>query len=589
MTDETPKPKPDQVDAATLARCDGPRRQLVFWSAVLLFIDLAEVNLSVPSTLELEGYASLFQLIENPRVIPACLSLVIMYFGFRLFVEWHQIPPEARQGRINQADIYVAVALGCLSLLVLVASNAGGADVGNLRLVPLTTLVTVPLAFALVFAFVFSAFNTTFTKVRTSLALIAIGLLFVASALLLLPPVQHQDERASRVDAATLFADLDALLNETEPSPQDVARGQRWRKRIAAFSPNDNQLSGIADRFAEIAGKPRTSSDVLLVLAIDADQKVRIATAANQNTPDGTLNMLAKDAVPEVRAKVAENQRTPESTLTHLAGDAVPEVRAKVAENQRTPESTLTHLAGDAVPEVRAKVAENQRTPESTLTELAGDAVPEVRAKVAENQRTPESTLTHLAGDAVPEVRAKVAENQRTPESTLTELAGDAVPEVRAKVAENQRTPESTLTELAKNDVVNVQVAVARNPCMPAVVLQELLAKKDACVDNALSSNASVPEALCAMAKDSDPKVRATAAAHPATPQSALMILAGDDVVDVQVAVAKNSELRNGPYKVLDKELSEKSILCSRMAYQKDLNDSVIVLLKRHCTTRPDL
>ena len=443
MTNEMPMPNPVPIDAATFARCDGPRRQLVFWSAVLLFIDLAGINLSVPSTLELEGYASLLQLVENPRVIPACLSLVVMYFVFRLIVEWLQFPPSHRPGRIHQADICVAIGLGCLSLCVLAASNAG-VDVGSLPLVLVTTIATILVVFALLFAFFLSAVVPQFPKVWTYLALIPIGILTIASLFVLSQRVDIQETRARRVDAATLFAKLDALLDKESLSPEDVARGQRWRERIAAFSPGDGQLPGIANRFAEIAAHSRTASDVLLVLAIDEDQNVLIATAANQNTPVGTLDMLAENIEATIRSAVGANRAAPKAVLDRLANDRDSAVRTKVAANQATPESSLMHLAKDDVVDVQVAVARNLNTPANVLTKL----------------------LDKMANDDDPIARATTAAHPMTSITTLTQLAKDDVVDVRAKVAANPRTRESTLTVLAGDEEIDVQVAVGTNTAL---------------------------------------------------------------------------------------------------------------------------
>ena len=85
--------------ASELERCDRPRRQLVLWSTVLLVLALADVRLSsVVETLGgLGSAAGLLRLIDDHRVIQACLALSVLYFGFRLIVEWYRIPSKTRE------------------------------------------------------------------------------------------------------------------------------------------------------------------------------------------------------------------------------------------------------------------------------------------------------------------------------------------------------------------------------------------------------------------------------------------------------------------------------------------------------------
>ena len=128
-------------DSDHLERCDRPRRQLVVWSAVLLFLTLVVGSMQSISTLELQGAASLLGLVENPTVIPACLVVVILYFCFRLLVEWRQVPSQTRQKTHYRADFVVTYGIAWLSLIVFILVKTNILNVQTDAIIPAASVI----------------------------------------------------------------------------------------------------------------------------------------------------------------------------------------------------------------------------------------------------------------------------------------------------------------------------------------------------------------------------------------------------------------------------------------------------------------
>ena len=71
-----------------------------------------------------------------------------------------------------------------------------------------------------------------------------------------------------------------------------------------------------------------TPSDVLAILALDVEWKIRMGVAANLRAPVGALNRLATDESESVRWWVARHRRTPQPALARLSRDECERVRA---------------------------------------------------------------------------------------------------------------------------------------------------------------------------------------------------------------------------------------------------------------------
>lgn len=139
-----------------------------------------------------------------------------------------------------------------------------------------------------------------------------------------------------------------------------------------------------------IQGNQRTIGTVSPVRRLRPGQKRRSARKATQGL-ETAIAQFTLPALPDgdedliVRLAAAQNPRTTTDLLLLLAADADVEVRLAVADNPRTPSQALYMLAGDSELIVRSFVACNENTPEEVLALLAQDPAAEVRITLATN------------------------------------------------------------------------------------------------------------------------------------------------------------------------------------------------------------
>jgi hypothetical protein len=119
-----------------------------------------------------------------------------------------------------------------------------------------------------------------------------------------------------------------------------------------------------------------------------------------------------------------------------------------------------------------------------------------------------------------------LAANPGAPKPLLW-LLGERRWDVQAIVAGNPRCPRRVQGSLAWSAVWGVRAAVAANPATDPVVLAILAGGRAACVRLHVAANPSLAQALAdRLLRDSDPYVRAVAAAHPAVSADGLHRLA---------------------------------------------------------------
>ena len=121
---------------------ERPRRQLVLWSAALLFVTFTGVRLRTDVTSELQGAASLLRVVENPRVIPVCLALIVLYLCFRLAIQWHKIPSKIKAEAVPSADFYLAVSIAGISLAAFISVSFDFFSLRAHYFIPIATMLT---------------------------------------------------------------------------------------------------------------------------------------------------------------------------------------------------------------------------------------------------------------------------------------------------------------------------------------------------------------------------------------------------------------------------------------------------------------
>lgn len=89
---------------------------------------------------------------------------------------------------------------------------------------------------------------------------------------------------------------------------------------------SNRERNSIENRFA-IAHNPKTSIEILMLLAYDFNSAVRVAIASHLAAPRDTLRILSQDAHPHVRVAVARHPRTSPAIRDTLPEDTDANVR----------------------------------------------------------------------------------------------------------------------------------------------------------------------------------------------------------------------------------------------------------------------
>ncbi len=200
-----------------------------------------------------------------------------------------------------------------------------------------------------------------------------------------------------------------------------------------------------------LAQNPKTSSEVLMKLANNEDNNIRMSVAKNPNTSVEILEKLANDKDWQIRLIIAKNQKAPKEVLMKLADDKDNAVKESVASNSNTPIKVLEKLADDKDWQIRIIIAKNQKVPKEVLMKLADDKDNVVKEIVASNSNTPKETLKKLVEDEDLIVRRYVALNSNAPKEILEKLADDDHWLVRHHVASNKNTPKEILEKLSND------------------------------------------------------------------------------------------------------------------------------------------
>lgn len=139
-------------------------------------------------------------------------------------------------------------------------------------------------------------------------------------------------------------------------------------------------LSSAAKVRTEVARHPKAPLSVLDRLKMDEDKYVRVEVAKNPNISLAIMEYLAKDSI--------NSKPTSRSCLSYgyrVWTDYHHQVRLAIAANTQTPETILNKLKSDHNLFVRRAVAENYNTSIETLKELLNDEAPKIIESAKDN------------------------------------------------------------------------------------------------------------------------------------------------------------------------------------------------------------
>jgi hypothetical protein len=262
--------------------------------------------------------------------------------------------------------------------------------------------------------------------------------------------------RAAVAQAPSLSEDaMKQLSQDSDPTVKKLllSRGDLSRGALLALARDgDSQIC---------AGLPIAVMEQVAEEAEANDVWASDMLLAASRCPDDTMRRYA----------AREATGSAASLLLDLAADASESVRVAVAGNAASTWESLSPLSSDKSPTVRAAVAGNDNATPESLSQLVSDPDSQVRLAVLRNPNTPEGTLDLLASDDDYGVRLALAKNMRVSPNSLEILSSDTEVAIRQAVAQNDQAPASALARLARDAKTAIQAAVARNPGATTEVL----------------------------------------------------------------------------------------------------------------------
>ena len=247
--------------------------------------------------------------------------------------------------------------------------------------------------------------------------------------------------------------------------------------------PNEHMVEELSGLFIEhswigvaVARSGRASARVLGVLRSSTDWRIRQSVATHPNTSDVDLRVLAIDPDNDVRSAVAANRTiAPESIATFFTETDEKVRRALVGRIDLATDLLEAHLVSDDG--IRAEVLVHPNLSVRTGNELraliAGTpmeiavlnrfASTSARRLVAKHPNTTAGLLSTMVSDDSWTMRESVALHRSCGPDDLRKLALDFDRDVRAAVASNPATPQEVLDVLAVDIDPRVRRAAGQN------------------------------------------------------------------------------------------------------------------------------
>ncbi|CAN1211465.1 hypothetical protein TUMEXPCC7403_14780 [Tumidithrix helvetica PCC 7403] len=270
---------------------------------------------------------------------------------------------------------------------------------------------------------------------------------------------------------------------------------------------------------------PHTSTEILELLALSNDLRLKISLAANPSTPTSILDKLAQEQDLELKIALATNTSTPTSIFNKLAQEQDPKLKMALVANPSTPSSVLDKLAQSPDLKLKIAIAKNPQTSASTLEKLANTATSrDAIADILSNQLTDmqqkyrKKGATDLISDFLPLLFTSVATQVASPDTRREDLLT-----LLQSIAAHRNTPPYILEDMAWDKRIHngsqIRVIAVSNPNFPLDLLRQLLrGSGDKYVAHACARNPQMPtEDLESIANYGESWI-GTVAGHPNAP-----------------------------------------------------------------------
>ena len=268
-----------------------------------------------------------------------------------------------------------------------------------------------------------------------------------------------------------------------------------------------------------VATCSRTEKNILLKLAQDKIEEVRLEAVKNKNFPYSELSKI-KLKGSEVKEYLAANNNTPLDVLKSLSCDKDENVASIALANDvltstKSP-TVLKKLSKSKFYVDRRNAARNKNITPDIAKDLIEDEDEGVLVALAENSSTPTKILATLSEHESDDVKAGVAKNTNTADSILLNLCKSENDYIRWGVSQNIKCSLEAQQYLSKNKEFFIRRSLAQNPSVTPEILKLLLKNKEYEVRAAVAENVnSTSEILTLLLKDKEENVRAAITINP--------------------------------------------------------------------------
>lgn len=282
-----------------------------------------------------------------------------------------------------------------------------------------------------------------------------------------------------------------SLGADAEMATTDVALHDASEELDPFAHPLESAIDDeMLERMNEVSDRLAAEDDPEVAAALVLAETEAVRAVIAEHRANGVDVLARRDPVALIR-EIALRTADTDHELVEAASTAT-DLDARLAAARSTtaamPTGVCERLARDASPRVRALIACRASADDPIARTLARDPHPLVRASSA---AVGANVLDALSLHAHATVRRAVARNPSARPATLERLAHDIV-DVAIEVAKNRHAPAAITTALARHTDPQIRAAVAGNAEAPEAVLRELLADPQPEVRRALLTLAQV-------------------------------------------------------------------------------------------------
>jgi hypothetical protein len=127
---DTPQPGRRPDPKGLTAEYHKAHKQVMLWAAILLFWQLVGIDLDEAKKVE-GNIGALVKSIKSPQAVPWILVILLVYFLFKVTLEWYQCNRTRRTTRVAKTDFLTAWVVSLLAFVLYVGQTVTNAQLAE--------------------------------------------------------------------------------------------------------------------------------------------------------------------------------------------------------------------------------------------------------------------------------------------------------------------------------------------------------------------------------------------------------------------------------------------------------------------------